>query len=83
MTKISGSAGNLTYRIVGGRQVVTGRVQKVMNPKTVLQVNQRIKFPNIIAVYKAFHGLLKEGFEKKRKGKRGGRDTCAAQYAGN
>ena len=70
MTKISGSAGNLTYRIRGGEQVMTGRIQKMTNPKTALQVNQRIKFPNIVAMYRAFHGLLKEGFEKKRKGRR-------------
>ena len=28
------------------------------------------KFPNIVAMYRAFHGLLKESFEKKRKGRR-------------
>lgn len=67
MTKISGSAGNLTYRVRGGEQIMTGRIQKMSNPKTVLQVNQRIKFPNIVTMYRAFHGLLKEGFEKKRK----------------
>ena len=70
MTKISGSAGNLTYRILEGKQVMMGRIQKMTNPKTALQVNQRIKFPNIVAIYRAFHGLLKEGFEKKRKGRR-------------
>lgn len=69
MTKISGSAGNLTYRIRGGKQVMTGRIQKMTNPKTALQVNQRIKFPNIVAMYRAFHGLLKDGFEKKCKGR--------------
>ena len=70
MTKISGSAGNLTYRILEGKQVVMRRIQKMTNPKTALQVNQRIKFPNIVAMYRAFHGLLKESFEKKRKGRR-------------
>ena len=70
MTKISGSAGNLTYRILEGKQVMLGRIQKMTNPKTALQVNQRIKFPNIVAMYRAFHGLLKESFEKKRKGRR-------------
>lgn len=70
MTKISGSAGNLTFRIRGGEQVISGRIQKISNPKTILQVNQRIKFPNIVATYRAFHGLLKEGFEKKRRGRR-------------
>ena len=70
MTKISGSAGNLTYRILEGKQVMMGRIQKMTNPKTALQVNQRIKFPNIVAMYRAFHGLLKESFEKKRKGRR-------------
>lgn len=69
-TTISGSAGNLTFRTHGEEQVITGRIQRMKNPKTPLQMNQRIKFPNLVSTYRAFHGLLKEGLEKGYKGTR-------------
>ena len=66
MTTVSGSAGNLTYAVLSGEQIIKARVRTIRNPKTALQVNQRIKFPNIVAMYRSFHGLLKDGFERKR-----------------
>lgn len=66
MTKVSGSAGNLTFAVSSGEQVIRARVRTIKNPKTASQVNQRIKFPNIVAMYRSFHGLLKDGFERKR-----------------
>lgn len=72
MTKVSGSAGNLTFAVLSGEQIVKARVRDMKNPKTALQVNQRIKFPNIVAMYRSFHGLLKDGFERKRSRRRRG-----------
>lgn len=70
MGKVSGSAGNLTFSIKGGEQIMTARIEKVRNPRTPAQVAQRIKFPNLVATYRAFHGLLDECFEQKRRKKR-------------
>lgn len=65
--KVSGSVGNLTFSIREGEQIMSGRVTKVRNPRTEAQVRQRIKFPNLVAMYRAFHGLLNECFERKRR----------------
>ena len=70
MSKISGSAGNLTFSVKGGEQIMSARIEKVRNPRTPAQVSQRVKFPNVVATYRAFHGLLDECFEQKRRKKR-------------
>ena len=76
MANLSGSIGPLTFRVVGEKQVVSRKIQRVRDPRTLPQIDQRIKFPNIVATYRAFRGLLKEGFEARyREGKRlGGTD---------
>lgn len=70
MGKVSGSAGNLTFSVKGGEQIMSARIGKVKNPRTPAQVFQRVKFPNIVSVYRSFHGLLDECFEQKRRKKR-------------
>lgn len=37
------------------------------NPRTPTQMIQRIKFPNIVALYRSFRGLLDECFEQRRR----------------
>lgn len=73
---LSGSIGPLTFRVVGERQVVSRKIQHMRDPRTLPQIDQRIKFPNIVATYRAFRGLLREGFESRyREGRRlGGND---------
>lgn len=69
---ISGSAGDLTYSVKGGELVISARVEKMTNPRTPAQMTQRIKFSNIVAMYRSFHGLLDECFERKlRKDQKG------------
>ncbi|WP_294633548.1 hypothetical protein [uncultured Bacteroides sp.] len=64
---ISGSAGDLTYSVKGGELVISARVSKMTNPRTPTQMIQRIKFPNIVALYRSFRGLLDECFEQRRR----------------
>lgn len=82
MTKVSGSAGNLTFAVLSGEQIVKARVRDMKNPKTALQVNQRIKFPNIVSMYKSFHGLLKDGFERKRSRRSRGDQSDFNRFVG-
>lgn len=56
---VNGSIGNQTDRVIGGKQVISERIQHANNPKTILQMMQRVKFPNLISTYKAAQGLLK------------------------
>lgn len=67
--KVSGSAGNFTFSIRDGEQIMSARIVKMTNPRTPGQVNQRVKFPNIVAMYRSFHGLLDECFERKQRSK--------------
>lgn len=73
---VSGSIGNQTYRVIGGRQVISERIRHANNPKTIPQMMQRVKFPNLVSTYKAAHGLLRGYFEKHNllKDNRGGFD---------
>lgn len=68
--KVSGSAGNFTFYIREGEQIMSAKVQRVTDPRTPGQVNQRVKLPNIVAMYRSFHGLLNECFERKIRSKR-------------
>ena len=69
---IIGSAGDLTYSVKRGEQVISARVVKTTNPRTPAQMVQRIKLSNILALYRSFHGLLNECFDQPlRKSSRG------------
>lgn len=69
---IIGSAGDLTYSVKRGEQVISARIVKTTNPRTPAQMVQRIKLSNILALYRSFHGLLNECFDRPlRKSSRG------------
>ena len=63
--KMTGSAGQLTFKTVNGQTVVSEKVTVVKNARTVGQQRQRMKWVNIIRMYSGIVPLLKNGFEKK------------------
>ena len=68
ISKISGSAGQLTFKQVNGQTIVSEKVTAVANPRTDAQMQTRTKFTNIIQMYRGIRPLLNYGFESKPKG---------------
>ena len=67
ISKISGSAGNVTFKQRSGETIVSEKVTQVRNPRTNAQMQTRTKWGNIIAMYKGIRPLLNYGFEAKPK----------------
>ena len=67
ISKISGSAGNITFKRRMGETVVSEKVTQIRNPRTNAQMQTRTKWGNIVAVYKGIRPLLNYGFENKPK----------------
>ena len=67
ISKISGSAGNLSFSRTGGQTVIRERVTHITNPRTDAQMQTRTKFTNIVAMYRGIRPLLRHGFETKTK----------------
>lgn len=65
---MSGSAGNLNFRRREGMTIVSEKVTEVKNPRTSAQQQTRMKWGNIIQMYKGLRPLLDYGFESRRKG---------------
>ena len=63
--KMTGSAGQLTFKTVNGQTVVSEKVTVVKNARTAGQQRQCMKWVNIIRMYSGIAPLLKNGFEKK------------------
>ena len=67
ISKISGSAGNVTFKVRNGETIVSERVTHIANPRTDGQMKTRTKFTNIIQMYRGIRPLLNYGFESKPK----------------
>ena len=65
VSKMKGSAGQLTFKQVNGLTIVSEKVREVKNPRTPAQMAVRTKITNITAMYKGIRPLLKNGFESK------------------
>ena len=65
LRKISGSVGDLNYRVNKGQQIIAAKATSVSNPKTKSQMTQRTKWANVLAIYQVSNGALKDGFENK------------------
>ena len=52
ISKINGSAGNITFRRLNGETVVSEKVTQVRNPRSEGQMRTRTRFTNIVAMYK-------------------------------
>lgn len=68
ISKMSGSAGNLNFRRREGMTIVSEKVTEVKNPRTSAQQQTRMKWGNIIQMYKGLRPLLDYGFENRPKG---------------
>ena len=67
ISRISGSAGNLSFSRTGGQTVIRERVTSIRNPRSEGQMRTRTRFTNIVAMYKGIRPLLNYGFEAKPK----------------
>ena len=67
ISKISGSAGNVTFKVRNGETIVSEKVTHIRNPRSNAQMQTRTKWGNIIAMYKGIRPLLNYGFENKPK----------------
>ena len=67
ISKINGSAGNLTFKNLNGQTVVSEKVTHIRNPRTNAQMQTRTKWANIVAMYKGIRPLLNYGFESRPK----------------
>jgi hypothetical protein len=67
ISKISGSAGNVTFKVRNGETIVSERVTHIRNPRSNAQMQTRTKWGNIIAMYRGIRPLLNYGFEAKPK----------------
>ena len=65
LRKMKGSAGSLTFKTVKGQTVVSEKVTDVKNSRTSAQQKHRMKWGNIIQMYKGIAPLLNYGFESK------------------
>ena len=67
ISKVSGSAGNLTFSRTGGQTVVREKVTSVRNPRSDKQMRTRTRFTNIVSMYRGIRPLINYGFESKPK----------------
>jgi len=65
VSNLNGSAGQLTFKRLKGRTIVSEKITKTSNPRTTAQQKHRMKWPNIIRMYSGISPLLNCAFEKK------------------
>jgi hypothetical protein len=63
--KMSGSAGDLTFKTLNGQTVVSEKVVRMTNPRSVAQMRVRTRWSNVIAMYSGIRPLLNNGFENR------------------
>lgn len=63
---MKGSAGSMTFRIAQGSTVVSEKATQVKNPRTAAQQRQRMKWANVVQMYRGIAPLLNCGFESKQ-----------------
>lgn len=61
--KAKGSAGQLTYAYVGGDTIMKGKVAFPKIPRTLGQMNLRVRWANIVNLWQTFEGDLHPSFE--------------------
>ena len=68
LRKMSGSAGDLTFKFQNGLTVVSEKVTKMTNPRSDAQMRVRTRWSNVVAMYSGVRPLLRHGFENKPAG---------------
>ena len=66
-SKLTGSAGSLTFRRSAGRTIVSEKVTEVKISRTEPQQRHRTKWANVVQMYKGIRPLLNYGFESRPK----------------
>ena len=62
ISKLCGSAGNLTFKRNGGQTVVSEKITQKKDAKTGQQLKQRMKWANIIREYQVLQPYMKLAF---------------------
>lgn len=68
ISKMTGSAGSLTFQNNNGMTIVRERNTQIRNPRSQAQMQTRTKFTNVVAMYRGIRPLLNSGFESKPNG---------------
>ena len=68
LRKMSGSAGDLTFKTLNGQTVVSEKMTKMTNPRSSAQMRVRTRWRNVLAMYSGIRPLLRYGFENKPLG---------------
>lgn len=63
-----GAIGDMVYRTRYGRQELISKAARVSQPRTPSQMSQRSKWPNLLAMYRAFKPYARHCFEEKAPG---------------
>lgn len=58
LRKMTGSAGDLTFKQVNGRTIVSEKTTTVKNSRTTAQQKTRMKWSNVIQMYKGLRTRL-------------------------
>lgn len=67
-SRAKGSVGNVTFRRASGRTIASERTLTTTNVRTAGQQRQRMKFTNVVHMYKGIAPLINYGFENKAPG---------------
>ena len=62
ISKLNGSAGNLTFKQLGGKTVVSEKISSTTDAKTLPQQKQRMKWANVVRMYKVLRDYMKLAF---------------------
>lgn len=62
ISKMNGSAGNLTFKQSGGQTIVSEKITQTTDAKTELQQKQRMKWANVIRMYQVLRPYMKLAF---------------------
>ena len=69
ISKLNGSAGNLTFRQNGGQTIVSEKITQTTNARTECQQKHRMKWANIIREYQVLQPYMKLAFGGTRNGR--------------
>ena len=62
ISKLNGSAGNLTFKQLGGKTIVSEKISSTTDAKTLPQQKQRMKWANVVRMYKVLRDYMKLAF---------------------
>ena len=69
ISKLNGSAGNLTFKQLGGKTVVSEKISSTTDAKTSPQQKQRMKWANVVRMYKVLRDYMKLAFGGSTNGR--------------